>query len=242
MSKKFIAFFLALFMVPFFSFAGEISDKLAGADQAFDKEEFTVAMQQYEELYAEGYFTEKMLYRMAFMHENLKNYPAAIYYLKKAAQEYGNEGSDAKIKQMMQMNGSSRIFTADGWDAYFLFFNQYGTWLWIGFAVLALGLSASIFLPRRKPNSIRSVGLVGGWTLFAILGIFFVHHLIFTPHRAVLIQETSFYTFPSYAARSMPNIFSLGETVAITDQEDIWSLVEAGGREFWVPNWVLRDL
>lgn len=176
------------------------------------------------------------------MNENLKNYPEAIYYLKKAAQEYGNEDSESKIKQMMQMNGSSRVFTEDGWNSYFLFYNRYGIIFWIAFAGLAVVLAASLVIRNRKPNSFRTVGLVTGWCLFALLGLFFLNHILRSPHRAVLIEKTSFYDFPGYAGNAIPNVFSLGETVDITDEQDIWARVEAGGREYWVPKSVLRDL
>ncbi|MEM0999826.1 MAG: tetratricopeptide repeat protein [Bacteroidota bacterium] len=246
MSKKNIVFIVGIFLLlmahPATGFAEGVDERLTRADQAFEQQQYTDALSGYEAIYGEGYFNEKMLYRLAFMHENLKNYPAAIYYLKKAAQEFGNESSEAKIKQMMQMNGGTRLFSADGWDAYLLFYNRYGTLLWIGFAIVGLGMAATLFVPKRSPNSLRSVGLISGWTLFAVVGIFLLHHLVRSPHRAVLVEKTSFYDFPSYAANSFSNVFSLGETVAVTDEEDIWSLVEAGGREFWVPRRVLRDL
>jgi tetratricopeptide (TPR) repeat protein len=246
MSNKIIVFswlfLLSFFLWPSAALAGNAADQLSQADQSFEKQEYTQAMEQYKALYAEGYFTERMLYRMAFMYENLKNYPEAIFYLKKASLEYGNVDSDAKIRQMMQTNGSSRIFSSDGWDSYFLFFNRYGLIFWIAFGLLAAGLAASLLIPARKPNSLRIVAKVSGWTLFSILGIFFIHHLFFTPHRAVIISKTSYYDFPGYAGNSMPNIFSQGETVEVTDHQDIWARVAAGGREFWVPSRVLRDL
>jgi hypothetical protein len=246
MSKQKISFSLMLFfislLIPFSLQAGDVEDRLQAADQSFDKQEFTVSLEAYQGLYEEGFFTERMLYRLAFMNENLKNYPESIYYLKKAAQEFGNEDSESKIKQMMQMNGSTRVFTEDGWNSYFLFYNRYGIYFWIAFAVLAIGLAASLLIKNRKPNSFRSVGLVTGWSLFTVLAVFFIHHIFFSPHRAVLMEKTSFYDFPGYAGHSLPKVFSLGETVAITDEQDIWAKVAAGGREYWVPKSVLRDL
>jgi hypothetical protein len=58
----------------------------------------------------------------------------------------------------------------------------------------------------------------------------------------VILQTTAFYEAPGFSADHRLNEFSLGETVDIDGQHDIWLQVSAGGKQYWVPNWVVRTL
>lgn len=219
-----------------------MATSLESADKAFDSGQFTLAMRQYEALYARGNFSEKMLYRMAYMHENLRAYPQAIYYLKKAAQEFGEKDTDAKIRQLMQRQGSTRFFTGDVWNGYLSFFRHWGWVFFVAFGGGVLGLAAHYLLPRKRLRAWRQLAAVGAWTLFFMSGAVIFHRSFLVPQRAVLMQPTAFYAAPAFSAAQRLDAFSLGETLDIDSRNDVWLQVSAAGRQWWVPRWVVREL
>lgn len=223
-------------------YAQNPSDRLAHANKDFQDKQFTESLEQYENLFSEGYYSETMLYRLAYMHENLQHYSEAIYYLKKAAQDFGNDKTEAKIKQMMQIQGSTRLFTSDGWNAYLQFFRKFSLFIWLGFGIAVLGIVVLNWLPLKISLSGKQIASVSAWGLFVVLGLVLFHRNFLAPERGVITEKTAFYDYPSYAGHVSTRVFSLGETVNILDEEDIWILVEAGGQEWWVPRKMVRQL
>jgi hypothetical protein len=73
-------------------------------------------------------------------------------------------------------------------------------------------------------------------------GLVLFHRNYMVPSRAVLMERTAFYEEPAFGSRYRTQSFSLGETFDITDRQDIWIEVTAGGKACWVPNWVVRSL
>ena len=215
---------------------------LRSGDSAFEAGQFTLAMEHYQKVYAQGKFSETMLYRMAYMHENLREYPQAIYYIKKAAQEYGEKSSDAKIRQLMQRQGTTRFFLGDPWNGYLTFFRAWGWVIYVVFGLTVAGLAAHYLLPNPHKPIWRQLALVGAWALFIVAGMALYHRSFLVPQRAVLMEPTAFYAQPGFSANYRVAAFSLGETLDIDDHQDIWIQVSAGGQQWWVPNWVVREL
>lgn len=249
MSKKtlliFSVFFILLQIIPVSAALAEISDPagmLREADGKFEADKYTEAIDMYTLLFEEGQYSEQMLYRLAFMHEKLENYPEAIYFLRKAAQEYGERGTDDRVRKIMRSRGVLRIYTSDGWDAYYAFFRSWGMLVWGFFAAAVLALLLHFFMPKEIAAGSRKAISVSSWCLLAITSIILFYHHFRTPTRAVIVEDTSFYTSPSYAAEHRSDALSLGELVTITSTEDIWVKVEAGGRGWWVPQMVVREL
>ena len=249
MSKKsvlnFSIFFIFLSFLALQPLKAEISDPagtLKEADQRFDSDKYTEAIDQYTALFQEGHYSEKMLYRLAFMHEKLENFPEAIFFLRKAAQEYGDRGTEDKVRKIMRARGVLRIYTSDGWDAYYAFFRTWGALIWGLFVAATLVLLLHFFLPQSFNFKARKPAYHTSWVFFILMGAILFYHHVETPTRAVIVKDTSFYTSPSYAAEHNKEAFSLGELVTITSEEDIWVEVNAGGREWWVPKMVVREL
>jgi hypothetical protein len=222
--------------------ATAVASSLESGDKAFEAGQFTQAMKIYEEVYGEGKFSEKMLYRLAFMHENLRGYPQAIYYLKKAAQEFGDKGSEGKIRQLMQRQGSTRFFTGDGLNDYLSFYRSW-SWLFYGvFGLCILGLGVHYWMPSKNIQAWRQLAVVGVWAIFFLVGAVIFHRSFLIPKRAVLMENTAFYTEPGFSANHRLNAFSLGETLDIDDRKDVWLQVSAAGRQWWVPKWTVKEL
>jgi len=72
------------------------------AEYLFRFEKYKEGISAYETLYQEGYFTEKSLYRLAFMHEQEGNFASSIYYLRKIQWEYGGPNIESKIAQLLR--------------------------------------------------------------------------------------------------------------------------------------------
>jgi hypothetical protein len=215
---------------------------LESGDKAFEAGQFTQALDVYEALYAKGKFSEQMLYRLAYMHENLRDYPQAIYYLKKAAQEFGEKETNIKIRQLMQRQGSTRFFSPDGWNGYLSFFRAWGWTVFVAFGLAIVGLGLHYWLPNRRMRAWRQLAVVAAWAVLFLAGGILFHRSFLVPNRAVLMEETAYYSEPGFSAQSRLNAFSLGETLNIDARHDVWVQVSAGGRQWWVPNWVVREL
>lgn len=220
----------------------EVEPVLKKAEAAFQANKYQEALRMYEEVYATGAFTEAMLYRMASAHELRGEYGMAVYYLKKAEQEYGNELLDDKIRELMLNAGSSRTFSGSGYVTFYRFFKGWGGLFWILFGITGLLLAADLLLPRDNPPLWRQIGGGSLWFLFVALFVLHTYNVFFTPDRAVLVEPTSFYEDPGYGADSYGNVFGQGETLNILAEQDIWFQVEAGGEKWWVPKWTLKRL
>lgn len=235
----FTIFFCALVIS---AFAEDFDQELKAADAAFEAQAYTTAMNGYEKIYAAGHYNEAMLYRLSFMHENLKRYPEAIYYLKKAGQAYGNPSIDAKVKQLMQLQGSDRFYPSSAWNTYLLFFKRWGFVVWGLFGLAIVAIIAHMFLPGPKDVVWRKGAMAAAWSIAVLLAAVLFHRSFLVPEIGVLTGKTAFYDFPSYAAKALPGALSIGETVTIHERQDIWVEIEAGDKVFWVPQRSVRTL
>ncbi len=222
--------------------ATDATSALESGNKAFEAGQFTLAIKNYQIVVEQGKFSEIMLYRLAFMHENLREYPEAIFFLKKAAQEFGEKDTPSKIRQLMQKQGSTKFFSNDPWNGYLTFFRSWGWIIYLVFALSIVALAAHLL--TRNPNKPiwRQLAMVSAWTLLIASGMLLIHRSFLIPDRAVLMETTAFYSAPGFSANHHLNGFSLGETLDIDDHSDIWIQVSAGGKQWWVPNWVVREL
>lgn len=217
-------------------------DRLAAANALFEEDDFTAAQDQYRALFEEGFYSEEMLYRMAFIYEKLENYPEAIYFLRKAAKEYGPKDTEEKVRGLLRSQRVTRMFSGGAWDQYFSFYRSWGWIVWTGFGLSALLLLGLILLPKERSFKGRT-GATWSLALLAVVFTALVFHRTFlVPERAVIISETSYYSLPSYGAERTADALSPGETVFIEKNRDIWCRISAGRRSYWVPKMALREL
>ncbi|MEM6807182.1 MAG: hypothetical protein AAF696_37620 [Bacteroidota bacterium] len=211
---------------------------LTEADTYFRYDRFEPSIEIYEKLYQEGYFQEEMLYRLAFMHEQAKNYPASIYYLRKLQWEIGGENLEEKIQQLMINASKERLSPGESWSFYRLFVQHHYTKLSILLMALASLALIFVFLPRI-------------WTLrlavvFAVLGlglgiILLDQRWAYAP-KAVVISSSRYYELPSFASSHHSFPIGPGATVEILDIQDIWAKVRMEQFEAWVPSFVIRQI
>lgn len=246
MSNKTLPFLILLFIIPVLSglraAPEEFEKAIQTGDQLFDEGRYSEALEEYAFVYSAGYHSRIMLYRMAYIHDNAREYPEAIYYLKKLNQEYGGKNVNEKIIQLFQKNGSYSYRTEDFWSALLRFYNK---WSWLLVGIGLMGVAAVLawwFLKDKLPVLLQKTLLIGGLVLSLSVTIFFGIRSFAVPERAVILADTSFYAFPSFGAESEEDIFNRGETVRVKESADIWIRIQAGKDQFWVPEYVIRRL
>ena len=243
MSNKIQIFFVTyLFVFPFwvkavpFTMADSLLNR---AEQAYEYEDYPNAIHLYEQLAEQGYFHEKMLYRLAFMHEQAGNYPQSIYYLRKLQWEIGGDHLNDKIDQLMDLGSRSRFSSGEHWSAYRLWINHYQWWLVA--AMILLGVIAAGLVIVRLGAIIKAFGLVSaGFSV--ILGILLIHHVWFYAPKAVIMKSSALYELPAYSSSYQNLPVGKGATVTILDEEDIWCFISMDKFRGWVPRFVLREI
>lgn len=215
-------------------------DRLLEANSAFDAENWSSARVGYEVLYENGFYSERMLYRLAWMYEQDQNYPYAIYYLKKAERDFGGPPLiEDKIKQLLLIQGSSRFFSKDPIGA----LRKKVGWLFLALFAVCIGwyLFHLLYKPRQVPIWRKNIN----WLvhLFFVPLCILIFWQVFLPAKeGVIIQPTSYYAGPGYGAHPLSEAFSAGETVKITGQEDIWYKISVGSANYWVPKFTVKLL
>ncbi len=243
----FHAFIFLLLVCAGAQLKAEISDpseSLADADRLYEEDKYTEAIDLYTALYEEGYYSQQMLLRLSFMHEKLDNFTEAIFYLRKVNQEYGDDEEnqlDTKIRNIMKAKGGRRVFTNDQLN-FRLFFRRWQGLIYIVFGLSIAWLSFNYIRKWKTQSSGRTMANVFSWMFFLTAGTILFWRSFMISSQAVIVNTTSFYTDPSYAAEMQPGAFSLGELVTIENRKDIWCEISAGGREYWVPEMALREL
>lgn len=246
-TKIFTAFFilaLGQLVLPMHVEASNPDEDLKKADQLYEADKYTEAIDLYSDLYEEGYYTQKMLYRLSFMHEKLDNYPEAVYYLRKIIQEYGDDEEqsiDQKLRGIIRTNGGKRLFTSNEWN-FRLFFRQKSLIIYIIFGIAIAWLCFNYLYKGKRNGTPQLVTTVFAWMFFLITGSLLFYRSFMVPTQAVIIDATSFYAEPSYAAERFEQMLSLGELVTIDARDDIWCEVSAGGAAYWVPKMALKEL
>ena len=225
----------------------EVSDPestLQEGDKLYEADKYTEAIDLYTALYQDGYYTQQMLLRLSFMHEKLDNFSEAVYYLRKIDQEYGDDEErqlEGKVRNIMKAKGGRVVFSNDQLN-FRLFFRNWGLIIYLVFGISA-GWLAFNYLRKWSGNSNgRLIATIFSWLFFLTTGTLLFWRSFMVSSQAVIIDDTSFYAQPSYAAERTQNALSLGELVTIEDREDIWCEVSAGGKEFWVPKMAIREL
>lgn len=240
---KTLIFHILMAFLPLFALAkGDEKARLDSAEAAFSGGNYLKALDLYEKLLDEGYYSEVSLYRMAFLNEQLQNFPAAIYCLKRISQDFGGKHLSEKIVQLMQKNGSASYLTDELWTGYYLLWHRYGWIVWLAFFLSGLALAALFVLYMSRENPAYKTALFFSGPLFGIVAIGLLLHLFFAPQRAVILNSTAFYSAPAYSSEYRQFGLSTGETVTISSRKDIWCEIRAGEKVFWVPEFVLREL
>ncbi|MDX2249080.1 MAG: hypothetical protein SF052_19990 [Bacteroidia bacterium] len=212
---------------------------LKRASEKFEYENFTEAIEIYEQLMEVGFLQEEMLYRLAFMHEKKENFSTSIYYLRKIQWEFGGKRIEEKIGLLMEKANRERLSPGEVWTSYRLFLHHHYFSLTILLGIVTF-LSGTIFI-RRLHEILRAMGILSGFAA-VLLGLALLEQFFFSPRLAVVMQNTAFYDAPAFGAnfRSLP--IGQGSTVIIIDTQDVWHHISMDQFDTWVPAFVVREI
>jgi hypothetical protein len=243
MSNKFIIFFYFLFPTLLMG-ATPLSvvqrdSLLQRADYLFQYEQFAEAGLTYETLLQQGYFQEKMLYRMAFMAEEEEQYAQSIYYLRKLQWEIGGENLSEKIIQLMDQSSRERVSSGESWSSLQVSVHQQYRGLFLGLLLLTCLGVLSLWWPNPPLGRWLGIGAAG---LSICLSLLWLRTQNTETRLGVVMYPTMSYNLPGYGAdfRNLP--ISPGATVQVLEQQDIWQRISMGQFEAWVPGFVVREI
>ena len=234
-----------LFLLIFLSGAGvnaavyeDSSDLAAQASQAFLYENYAEAVRRYTQLLESGQDHQAILYRLAFLHEQLGETPAAIFYLRRLQWADGRPMIDQKVLSLLEQPDRS-IPEGDAPPA----------WVWqsirnrTAWAGSCLGMTALAlaFLRLRRWRWYTRAALVSAASALAMALFLLIAWQGYTP-RAVLVMPTPFYTEPAYGAAQVSLPLAAGSIVRIGIRQDIWQKIESQGKQAWVPAFALAPL
>ncbi len=199
---------------------------------------YSSAVQSYAQLIENGNLDEVNFYRLAYLHEQLKEYPESIFYLRKLYWNSGDPLVRDKIASLLEQETRSipEGDPSSNWTTYTL---HHRWWFFGGIGVL-LGLAfAGLFIKKWNGRTIFSVIASG---LAVIVAFFLVLSWQLSEPRAVIVLPTYFYETPSYGATQLSLPLSAGSTVILRDTEDIWQEIEVDQVRAWVPVFSLAPL
>ena len=209
------------------------------AESQFEYEQYPSAIAIYESLYEKGYFQEQMLYRLAYMHEQLGQFPQSIFYLRKLQWEVGGDHINEKVIQLMDKVSRERLSTGEGWTGYRLFLKRNQRLLIFLTGICILLSTVFLFIKKSSWSNSLATGLA---TLALLIAGLMIEQQIRIQPKAVVMQPTLFYELPAYAATPKSLPIGPGATVTIKAEQDIWCHISMGQFESWVPTSVIRKL
>lgn len=185
----------------------------------------------------DGTASEAQWLEAAMLYEHIQEFPEALYCLKRTAATFGTPGTDARVAQLVKTMGIQRYMLDDSGMQLRRWMAGSGIWVWIiTLAFLLMAVTARVMQrsPRLAAPSMAGIAAAG------ILFLSWYHFLI--PNYAVIIRPAAYYSGPGYGHIRLPEPAPAGSTVIIEASSDVWTYVDDGRREGWVPSSAIRIL
>ncbi len=210
----------------------------AQAEQAFLYENYAEAVQKYTQLLESGQDHQAVLYRLAYLHEQLGETAAALYYLRRLQWADGRPMIDQKIISLLEQPDRS-IPEGDA-PANWVWLSVRHRMTWMG---TCLGLLAlALLLLRLRRWRFHTVAALCSASSALVLALFLLIAWQGYAPRAVLVMPTPFYAEPAYGAEQLSLPLSAGSVVRLGSRRDIWQQIESKGKQAWVPAFALALL
>ena len=227
MRHKIFYFSIISLFITQFSFSQVPESELKTADSLFLNKKFTQSLKIYEKLTAEGYYTDALLLKMAYIYEGLEDYPKSLYYLSELNKLSPNEALDSKIKTLAINNGLDGYDTSD--EETFnkvnaIFFRILSIVILIALAVLAV----YYIILKNTSKSIL-------WSFFICSVLWALINFIDTTTKNAIIWKEHTYLMQSPAASSdVIDIIPRGTRFLVEDENELWVKLIDGENEYYV--------
>lgn len=232
MTKKIV---LLLIFFPFHPGMGAIQqeeDSLSSrANLDFMYGNYTNAVKSYAQLLEDGNLDEINFYRLAYLHEQLSEYPESIFYLRKLYWKSGDPLVRDKISSLLEQESTS-IEEGDptsNWTTFVLHYR----WSFVGGVFFLMALAATVLFLKKWQG--RTIFSVISASLALLLATVMLLSWQLSEPRAVIVLPTYFYETPSYGATQLALPLQAGSTVILRDTQDIWQEIEVNHVRAWVP-------
>ena len=209
------------------------------ANLLYDKQLYSEAKKKYSTLYQQNIYSEKILYRLAYLCEREGSYAEAVYYLRKVQQQYGGEGLNDRIGKALENTGSGGMILENEHNFHHSLLRNTPILLGI---VAVLTLFSLYLIVRLKKNKIARFLGISVLLLCILPEMGLIQAYFFQAQEAIIMKETAFYEAPSFAAACRPALYAPGTSCEILEKQDMWNKVALNDKEYWVPAFVLRTL
>ncbi|MEO0472575.1 MAG: hypothetical protein AAF206_23355 [Bacteroidota bacterium] len=225
-----------MWLFPTFLTANTPTDSLReAAHQAFNAKYYAEATTAFEALLAINALAEQDFYRLAFLYEE-QNQPAeAVFCLRSVQVRWGGPSLDTKINQLVSKN----YLVGTGWTNYRLFLYR-----WQGSLLILCGclILLSLIISGRSPGTWRKAFRLATAGVAIVFSLLLVEHSFFARQKAVMLNESPFFSNPAYAGEKKPVPVGPGSTLELLQSRDIWSEVRIESHRGWVPTRSIRTV
>ncbi|MDQ3291591.1 MAG: SH3 domain-containing protein [Bacteroidota bacterium] len=217
---KYLALFFVFFTLSFqptYSQDNNFSIKIA--DSLFNQKQYTEALAKYEEILINNQqYSPRMLLKMAFIKEGLRDYTGAMYYLHLY---YSKTPNRAVLRKMEDLAQSHQLTGYEYSDLQFFKtqFNKFYLHLLEGMLLLAVIIfTFTIFRRKNKPvsNSFK-IGL----TLYLAFIFYYINFLDFGQEGIIRHNRIPVMSAPSAGATWFATA-NKGHKLKLTGEKDIW--------------------
>ncbi len=226
--KKILIIFFILFS--FLSvWAQKPSEILLKADSLFAKSKHTQALQNYESLFKQNFYTPAMLLKMAFVYEAKSKYPQAQYFLSlyfEATNDFSVLEKQQALAEKNNLDGYSLSETSRFWWIFYSY-SGYAAYLLLVIALMLLGIQVRI--SKERKSILYPLLLI--LTLGSACTVFKLSKP--TAQAIVFAPKTFAMEGPSGAADVQKQL-TAGSKVRVVEKQDIWVKVNLNDKLFYV--------
>jgi len=251
MKRVFFALAMLIYLLP--AFAGGIDTLYTRANEEYDKELYTNAVEDYLQIIQNGYESPEVYYNLGNAYFKLDDYPSAILYYEKAKKLAPNDEDinfNLKVvntKIVDKIEPVPELFLKRWWKAVYNMFNS-TTWAWIAIVSFIVFFLLLAFYLLSNKVFIRKASFYAG--VFAIFITVFSFILAFEKYQVEHNQKEAIVFTPTLTVKSSPSQSSVdlfviheGSKVKIIDKVGGWYEIRiASGSVGWLPVDAVKEI
>ncbi|HMQ00141.1 MAG TPA: SH3 domain-containing protein [Cyclobacteriaceae bacterium] len=239
LSLKFVLIISLLFISGSYTVVFAQDNLLHTADSLFTAKRYTESLEIFEAIYAEGYSSEAMLLKMAYIHEALDNSAQSLYYLN----TYFLHSKDRlALQKMTELADRARLSGYDTLENDLLYGFYESNRRNISLVLLSLMivlLAANVFTFRRKQS-----GQLSFLALMCIPALLLVLHINYGTNwkKGIIMQDRTVLMLGPSAAAGVMGTVPAGERFDIVNQTDVWVHINTGRGKAYVRDHAIRKV